>query len=61
VSDQWTEVKKLDLKQMLRSANLAEDLHLRPGDLIYVPKNTISKIQRFIPTPGMGVYLNPTN
>jgi len=49
VSDQWTEVKKLDVKEMLRSGDLAEDLHLRTGDMIYVPKNFISKIKRFIP------------
>ncbi len=59
LSDQWTEVKKLDIKQMLKAGDLKEDVHLRPGDMVFVPKNTISKIQRFIPTPSLGFYVNP--
>jgi len=56
LSDQWTEVKKLDIKAMLRSADLREDPGVRPGDLIYVPKNAISKIKPFIPTASVGMY-----
>lgn len=59
VSDEWMEAKVLDLKKMLREGNLSEDLHLRPGDMIYVPKNTISKIKPFLPVPGVGVAWNP--
>lgn len=33
VSDQWMEVKKLDLKKMLAAGDLSEDLHLRAGDI----------------------------
>ena len=50
VSDQWTEVKTLDIKNMLKTAALAEDLHLRAGDMMFVPKNVLSKIKPFIPT-----------
>jgi hypothetical protein len=32
---------------------------LRPGDMIYVPQNTISKIQRYIPTANMAAYVAP--
>jgi polysaccharide export outer membrane protein len=56
VSDQWMSVKKLDMKEMLNTANLSEDLRLRPGDMIYVPKNKISKIKPWIPIPSFGVY-----
>jgi polysaccharide export outer membrane protein len=56
ISDQWMEAKKLDMKKMLNAGNLSEDLHLRPGDMIYVPKNAISKIKPFLPTPGVGLY-----
>jgi polysaccharide export outer membrane protein len=56
ISDQWMEAKKLDLKKMLSAGNLTEDLHLRPGDMIYVPKNAISKIKPFLPVPGVGLY-----
>jgi polysaccharide export outer membrane protein len=58
-SNDWVEVKKLNLKQMLRAQNLSEDLHLRPGDMLFVPKNAVSKIKPWIPYPSLGMYLNP--
>jgi polysaccharide export outer membrane protein len=51
----WAEARRLDVKHMLASKDLSEDVHLRPGDLIYVPKNTLSKVRQFIPSTGMGV------
>jgi polysaccharide biosynthesis/export protein len=59
VSDQWTEAKVLDLKKMLKAGDLSEDAHLRPGDMIYVPKNMISKIKPFLPTSYVGAVYNP--
>lgn len=49
VSNDWAEVKKFNLKHMLRAANLQEDLQLRPGDMLFVPKNTVSKVLQFVP------------
>jgi polysaccharide export outer membrane protein len=56
VSDSWLEVKTLDMKNILKGQNVNEDLEIRPGDLLYVPQNTISKIKKFIPNYGMGAY-----
>lgn len=56
VSDDWAAVKKINLKQMLRTGNLSEDPRLRPGDMLFVPKNAISKIKPFVPVPGIGAY-----
>ena len=55
--DGWAEAKRLDVKQMLASKDLSEDMHLRPGDLIYVPQNKLSKIRQYIPNSGMGFTL----
>jgi hypothetical protein len=55
----WMQVKRLNLKKMLNEANLEEDAYLQPGDFLYVPKNTFSKIQRFIPSSSMGMYASP--
>lgn len=52
VSDQWVSSQKVDVKHMLKSGNLAEDMHLQPGDMIWVPKSTVAKalyIQPLIP------------
>jgi len=61
VSDQLVEARLFNVKQMLQSRDLSEDAHLRPGDMIFVPQNTISKIQRYLPTSSMGVYADPTH
>lgn len=59
VSDQWVEVKNINLKQVLHAQNLNEDPRLRPGDMIFVPKSRLSRLKRYIPTPGLGLYFNP--
>lgn len=50
------EVRKLDMKKMFKDGDLREDPPLQPGDLIFVPQNTISKIERFLPSSSMGIY-----
>jgi hypothetical protein len=42
---------------MEKSRNLSEDPMLHPGDMLFVPKNTLSKIDRLIPNLSMGSYL----
>lgn len=59
VSNEWVEAKQFDVKKMLKSGNLREDAHLQPGDMLYVPKNTLSKMKRFIPVATVGTYFNP--
>ncbi len=59
VSDDWVEVKKIDAKRILQAKNIQEDLHLRPGDMIFVPQNAYSKIQPYIPKPYLGWYFHP--
>lgn len=49
----------IDLKRMLDSHDLHEDLHLQPGDFIFVPQSRISKIRKFVPTSSMSYYMNP--
>lgn len=59
VPDGWVQVKKLNMKKMLKDGNLDEDAYLQPGDFLYVPKNTLSKVERFLPTSSLGLYANP--
>lgn len=60
VSDELVETRLLDVKRMLKSSDLREDLHLKPGDLLYIPQNTLSKLRRLIPTSSLSMYMNPT-
>lgn len=59
VSSEVVEARIFNVKQMLGSRNLDEDPHLMPGDLVFVPQNRISKLQRFLPTASMGAFVNP--
>jgi polysaccharide export outer membrane protein len=51
--------KVVNVKKMLKSRDLREDVNLKPGDLLYVPQNTWSKTSRFVPIPGVGMTLIP--
>ena len=59
LSDETSEARVLDVKQMLNSRDLKEDVDLKTGDLLYVPQNTISKLRRFLPSSNVGAYWNP--
>ena len=59
VNDDLVESRMLNLKKMLKESGLKEDAHLRPGDMVFVPQNSISKIARFLPTPSLSMYFNP--
>jgi polysaccharide biosynthesis/export protein len=60
ISHETVEARVFNVKQMLASHNLEEDPHLLPGDLVFVPQNKISKMQRYLPTANMGAYISPT-
>jgi polysaccharide export outer membrane protein len=54
----WEPGKLLNVKSMMANKNLGEDIYLRPGDMIFVPKNKISKIKDLkdiLPTPTLPV------
>lgn len=54
-----TQVSVIDVKKLLRAHNLQEDVYLRPGDMIFVPQNRISKFAKYLPTTSLGLYGNP--
>ena len=54
------ESKVIDVKQMLEAKGPEEDYAILPGDVIYVPQNRMSKVQRYIPTANIGTYVGPT-
>jgi len=59
ISPYVAESHVIDLKKMLDSHDLREDLHLQPGDFIFVPQSRISKIRKYVPTNSMSWYMNP--
>ena len=53
------ETHVLNLKAMLASRNLEEDMELKPGDLLFVPQNRISKIRKFLPVASLSTFFTP--
>ena len=60
VNDDLVEARVFNLKRMLKERNLGEASQLRPGDLVFVPQNSISKIERFLSKPSLSMYVNST-
>src|SRR5262249_26847026 len=60
VNDELVESRVLDLKKMLSQRSLKEDAFLASGDLVFVPQNRVSKIERFLSRSTLSIYMNPT-
>ena len=58
-NDQF-EVKVLNVKRMLKEGNMAEDIRMQPGDMLFVPQNTLSKVKSFVlPRSTFGATFHP--
>jgi polysaccharide export outer membrane protein len=60
VNDDLVEAHVFNLKKMLQEKSLGEASQLRPGDLVFVPQNSISKIERFLSKPSFSMYVSST-
>jgi protein involved in polysaccharide export with SLBB domain len=60
VSADWVEVKKLNLKRVLNGKNTSEDVHLQPGDMIFVPETLIATFRKYVPY-STGMFVNPAS
>jgi polysaccharide biosynthesis/export protein len=58
-SDDLVEVKVLNLNRVLKDKKYAEDMQLQPGDMLFVPKTFMAKIDRFLPRTSLGTYFSP--
>jgi polysaccharide export outer membrane protein len=46
---QWYHVEKLNLKDIYNGKKANEDAILKPGDMIFVPENNITKFRKYVP------------
>jgi len=49
ISPTTVEVKKLNIKEILNGKNVNEEMHLSPGDTIFVPEKAITKFRKYVP------------
>jgi polysaccharide export outer membrane protein len=58
-SKDWFEVRRVNMKEILRGKNVNEDAVLKPGDMIYVPEKAIANFRKYVPYGiNAGTYLN---
>jgi polysaccharide export outer membrane protein len=55
-TQEMAEVKLLDLRKMMAAANIREDISIRSGDMIVVPRNFISRVEPYIRLAETGLY-----
>lgn len=61
ISASTMEVKKLNIKDILNGKNVDEQVHVSPGDMIFVPEKAITNFRKYVPyTIGAGVYPTAT-
>jgi polysaccharide export outer membrane protein len=59
INSEIAEVKVLNLKNIRRTSDLENDLTLRPGDIVFVPRDKISKIERFMRVASVAAFIAP--
>jgi polysaccharide export outer membrane protein len=59
INSDIAEVKLLNLKSIHRTADLENDLTLKPGDMVFVPRDKISKIERFMRLASVAAFIAP--
>jgi polysaccharide export outer membrane protein len=59
IADGVVETHVINVKAMLASRNLEEDMEIKPGDMLFVPQNRISKIRKFLPASSLSTFFTP--
>lgn len=59
INADFAEVKLLNLKSIKKTSDLENDLTLESGDIILVPRNNFSKIEKFVRLTSLTSFLNP--
>jgi polysaccharide biosynthesis/export protein len=53
------EIKVLNLTKLRKTADLERDTQLNSGDMLFVPRDKIEKVSRYIKVLNIGMYFNP--
>lgn len=59
INAEFAEVKILNLRTIKKTSDLENDLTLEPGDIVLVPRNIFSKIEKFVRLTNLTNILNP--
>jgi polysaccharide export outer membrane protein len=59
INSDTAEVKVLNLKQIRQTSDLENDLTLQAGDMVYVPRDKLSKVERFMRLVSVAALITP--
>ncbi len=59
LNDDFAEVRILNLRKIRETSDLENDLTLESGDIIFVPRNNFSKVERIVRLSSIANFLNP--
>ena len=59
INAEFAEVKMLNLRNIKKTSDLENDLTLKSGDIILVPRNNFSKIEKYVRLTSLTSFLNP--
>ena len=59
INSDIAEVKLLNLKSIRRTSDLENDLTLQACDMVFVPRDKISKIERFMKLASVAAFMAP--
>lgn len=53
------EIKVLNLTKLRKTSDLERDIQLESGDMLFVPRDKLEKVSRYIKLLNIGMYFNP--
>jgi polysaccharide export outer membrane protein len=59
IDSDTAEVRVLNLKNFHKTSDLERDAQLEPGDMLYVPRNKLQHVGRYVKLFNAGAYVNP--
>ena len=55
-NEEYAETKILNVKELMMPKGVREDMLLEPGEILIVPQNTLSKLERYVRWSNMGAF-----
>jgi polysaccharide export outer membrane protein len=59
INGDTAEIRVLNLAKFRKTSDLEKDAQLEPGDMIFVPRDKLERVSRYIKLLNIGMYFNP--
>jgi polysaccharide export outer membrane protein len=59
INSDTAEVRKLNLTKVRKTVDLERDIQLEPDDMLFVPRDKVQKLSRYVKLLNIGTYVNP--